>query len=173
MPENLEVKAKLDSLVSALEIAKSLPVSANDILHQTDTYFRTFNGRLKLREELSRAELIFYDRDENDLQRLSRYFIHPVLRPDSLKQELSEALGVIGVVKKKRHLFYCGTTRIHIDEVDGLGAYFELETSLSNDLEAAAATNRSLILQFGIRKENMILHSYIDLLLAGSSLGKV
>lgn len=40
---------------------------------------------------------------------------------------LSESMGILGVVKKIRHLFIVGQTRVHIDQVDGLGNFIELE----------------------------------------------
>lgn len=47
--------------------------------------------------------------------------------PTSLKEVLAGALGVSGSVKKTRYLFLYHQTRIHIDEVVGLGSFVELE----------------------------------------------
>ena len=40
---------------------------------------------------------------------------------------LSLALDVRGVVKKTRYLYMVGQTRVHVDQVDNLGDFMELE----------------------------------------------
>ena len=40
---------------------------------------------------------------------------------------LTDALGMVGQVKKERHLFMVGQTRVHVDTVEGLGHFMELE----------------------------------------------
>lgn len=55
----------------------------------------------------------------------------------SLQAVLSEALGVQGVVKKERRLYMVGQTRVHLDRVEGLGDFLELEVS---DSEARPGT---------------------------------
>jgi hypothetical protein len=44
-----------------------------------------------------------------------------------LRAVLAAAQGERLVVEKTRHLFMVGQTRIHIDEVKGLGSFMELE----------------------------------------------
>ena len=45
----------------------------------------------------------------------------------SVDQLLTAALGVRGQVIKTRTLYIAGQTRIHIDQVQGLGDFLELE----------------------------------------------
>ena len=47
------------------------------------------------------------------------------------QETLGKALGVKGRVKKTRLLYMVGQTRVHVDEVEGLGNFMELEVSLS------------------------------------------
>ena len=44
-----------------------------------------------------------------------------------LQKVLSLALDVRGVVKKTRYLYMVGQTRVHVDQVDNLGDFMELE----------------------------------------------
>ena len=47
------------------------------------------------------------------------------------QETLGKALGVKGRVKKTRLLYMVGQTRVHVDEVEGLGNFMELEVSSS------------------------------------------
>ena len=46
-----------------------------------------------------------------------------------LQVTLSQAMGIKGEVKKTRTLILVGQTRVHIDDVEGLGQFMELEVS--------------------------------------------
>lgn len=45
----------------------------------------------------------------------------------SFQETLRLALGIKGSVNKKRYLYMVGQTRVHVDEVEGLGNFMELE----------------------------------------------
>ena len=93
-----------------------------------DTYFRTRAGRLKLRESsLSGGELIPYLRPDAGGARRSDYRVIPVDDPPGVKALLTELLGVHRVVVKQREIFLAGNVRIHLDRVEGLGTFLELE----------------------------------------------
>ena len=48
----------------------------------------------------------------------------------SMQAALAMALGVKGVVRKRRMLYMIGQTRVHLDHVEGLGDFMELEVQL-------------------------------------------
>lgn len=104
--------------------------------HQRDTFWNTQNGWLKLREVVGdsdsvQAELIGYRRSaESSEARPSDYHIVKIDQPEALKAALDSTLGQIGVVEKQRVLWIWKQTRIHLDEVTGLGSFVELETVL-------------------------------------------
>ena len=129
---NVEIKARVndfDTVQSLVEkIADSGPI---DIL-QEDTFFNCRKGRLKLRKfSDSDGELIYYDRENSSEPTECTYTIVKISEPDAVSKVLGESLGVRGVVQKRRTLFTTGQTRIHLDDVEGLGKFIELEVVLS------------------------------------------
>jgi len=75
-------------------------------------------------------------------------------------------LGVRGVVVKTRHLYLAGQTRIHLDEVAGLGSYMELEVVLrpgQSDAEGQAVAE-ALMASLGIQPGDLLEGAYMDLL---------
>ena len=79
---------------------------------------------------------------------------------------LGAALGVRGVVEKRREVFRLGRTRIHLDEVRGLGSFMEIEVVLE-DGEATAEGERvaeALLAELEIPAAALLAPAYIDLL---------
>ena len=130
MGENVEIKARVEADQFAIlrrraaEMATGEPVA----LHQTDTFFQSRTGRLKLREFADgSAELIFYERPDCEGPKTSTYVRSECQMPSTMKEALSQSNGVLGVVKKNREVFFVGQTRVHLDLVEGLGTFLELE----------------------------------------------
>jgi len=113
-----------------------------------------------------RGELIRYERSDVADARCSRYLIARTTDPEVLKEILSKTLGITGVVRKTRTLYLIGQTRVHIDEVRGLGTFLELEVVLRDaqtETEGKAIAE-SLMCEFGINKQQLIPETYIDLI---------
>ena len=55
----------------------------------------------------------------------------PRLTPETLRESLSLAYGQVGRVRKQRTLFLVGRTRLHLDKVEELGHFLELEIPLA------------------------------------------
>jgi adenylate cyclase class IV len=171
VPRNLELKARCSSLPGAREVARALPASFAGTLLQTDTYFVVPHGRCKLREfGDGKAELICYHRDESGLERWSDYTRVPVSEPVTLRRALSQALGELVTVRKRRDLFLIESARIHIDEVEGLGGFIEFEVTGGEEAERNALMGK-LRGSFQIREEDCFQGSYADLLCALSAHG--
>jgi adenylate cyclase, class 2 len=163
---NLELKASIPSVELARVSARRCGAEFGGVLLQEDTYFRVAHGRLKLREIAGHgSELIYYERPDTSLERWSNYSTVAVTEPVGLKEQLSSALGVRVVVKKKRELFLLGGTRIHLDDVEGLGTFLEFEIPVRDELEAFSQMN-FLRAQFGIDDGSIFTPSYSDLILA-------
>jgi len=165
MGTNIEIKARLRDPVGVRSRAEGLSDAPLEILRQEDTYYRVDRGRLKLRDfGNGRGELIYYERGRSLEPRSSCYRIVPTDEPEALRQVLAQALGVRGVVRKVRHLYLAGRTRIHLDEVEGLGPFLELEVVLGseNSEEEGGRIARQLMDALGVRSADLLDRSYID-----------
>jgi predicted adenylyl cyclase CyaB len=138
-------------------------------LVQEDTFFNVSTGRLKLRVfDTARGELIQYHREDAAFPKESNYICVPLKNPDLLKSALANAIGVRAVVRKQRHLYMVGQTRIHFDEVEGLGKFIELEVVLRphETRETGIVVIENLMAKLGILKRDLIEGAYVDLLLS-------
>src|SRR4051794_30182631 len=125
---NVELKARDPDPERSLERCVALGAEDRGELRQRDTYFAARRGRLKLREqEPGAAELIAYGGADAGEAGESRYRIAPVREPQALREALDAALGTVVVVDKRRRLLLWEGVRIHLDRVEGLGAFVELE----------------------------------------------
>ncbi|KAM6424701.1 adenylate cyclase CyaB-like [Rhynochetos jubatus] len=131
-------------------------------------------GRLKLRRTPDgRGELIFYERPDAAGPRLSCFRITPTDDPDGLEAVLARALGVLGAVRKRRLLYLVGQTRVHLDSVEGLGDFLELEVVLAEgqSAEDGERVARGLMERLGVREDDLVAGAYLDLLLAEGQAG--
>jgi predicted adenylyl cyclase CyaB len=167
MPANIEIKARIRDFAALQERAAALSDTPVEVIPQEDTFFRVPKGRLKLRQLApDRAQLVYYERPDRDGPKRSDYHIFETGDPQALKTALSLALGVRGVVRKTRFLYLAGQTRIHLDDVEGLGYFMELEVVLrpgQTDAEGQAVA-RDLMTRLGVREEDLLEGAYMDLL---------
>ena len=114
MPGNIEIKARIDSVEALLPRALQVTGEEPAVIDQDDIFFAVPRGRLKLRQFTDgRAELIHCHRADN-------------------AAALARACGLRGRVRKRRWLSMAGATRSHLDRVEGLGDFIELEVVLSD-----------------------------------------
>ena len=168
---NVELKALDPDPARSLAVCRDLGAEDRGIMRQRDTYFRARAGRLKLREEEpGGAVLIQYDRPDAAAARESRYRLTPVSEPDALRASLDAALGTLVVVDKERHLLVWTGVRIHLDRVQGLGRFVELEgvAPPESDLAPERARVDELREALGIRE--LLTDSYSDRLLGPDAL---
>jgi len=167
MARNIEIKARIASIDVLLPAVLAVATAGPSEIHQDDSFFHCANGRLKLRDfGDGRGELIFYQRADQAGPKTSHYVVTPTPDPAGLRSALHQAWGETGRVRKRRTLVLAGRTRIHLDEVEGLGAFLELEVVLA-DGEAAEAGEReahALMRQLGIAPADLVEGAYVDLL---------
>ncbi|XP_071187704.1 uncharacterized protein [Salvelinus alpinus] len=190
MPSNVEIKARVSNATRLAERASQLSQSEGTVIRQQDTFFNCSTGRLKLRNLMQdgSGQLIFYERPDCDGPKVSNYSLSTTqdpegLRvssyynttvattqdPEGLRTVLADSLGVKGEVRKERRLFLVGQTRVHLDSVEGLGHYMELEVVLREDQrpEEGEVIARSLMKELGVGDDSLVTGAYVDLLLEG------
>jgi homotetrameric cytidine deaminase len=164
---NIELKARDPQPERTLAAALGHGAEDRGVLHQRDTYFRTTEGRLKLREEDGRATLIAYARADEATARLSAYHLADVSDPAATTAALNAALGSTVTVTKARRLLLWQGVRIHLDDVAGLGTWVELEAVAPprSDLTAEHAQVAELREVLQIDEERISRRGYAALLL--------
>jgi homotetrameric cytidine deaminase len=173
---NIELKARDPQPGRTLELALALGAEDRGEIAQRDTYFAGARGRLKLREQQPAAaggaaapdaELIQYRRADSATARESDYRRVPAADAPALREALEAAYGTLVVVEKRRRLLVHENVRIHVDEVEGLGSFVELEAVTGPDADPAAERDRveRLRQKLEIRDDALVPQSYSDLLL--------
>lgn len=171
MARHIKIKARVKDVESMQKRVERIAGTHPVILRQEDICFhcRWTGQKLRLRIE--------NDRGGKLIQHFSGYLNHPatsfcqiVEEPEveELKKIFGEEFGVRGIVKKQRKLYVRGNARIHLDKVDDLGDFIELELEglqtlglFNQNLDAQKA---ELMRELGISQEDLVYFSYIDLL---------
>jgi len=167
MLRNIEIKARIDNVETLIAKAAALADEGPIEIAQDDTFFRCDSGRLKLRAfSDGTGELIYYRRSNQLGPKESFYRLSPTAAPDSLRESLSSAYGQVGRVRKHRVLFLVGRTRVHIDKVEHLGSFLELEVVLADDetSDAGIREARELMGNFDVKPDQLIEDAYVDLI---------
>jgi len=169
---NVEIKAACSDPDRIRSVLRRHNADFRGTDHQTDTYFKIPAGRLKLREGNIENALIFYNRPNQPGPKTAHVSLCP-LHPDSkLKDLLTNALGILTTVRKQREIYFIQNVKFHIDSVDGLGSFVEIE-SIGSD--SAIGTEKLLdqckkyLELFAIADEDLIDCSYSDMLLRTDS----
>jgi homotetrameric cytidine deaminase len=165
---NIEIKARDPQPGHTLDLALALGAEDRGEISQRDTYFARARGRLKLREqEPGDDELIQYLRSDEREARTSNYRRVPAGAAEALREALDAAYGTLVVVEKRRRLLLHDGVRIHLDDVEGLGNYMELEAVASDgaDLDQEHVKVARLRTELEIGDDALVGQSYSDLLL--------
>lgn len=164
---NVEFKARCNDADKVRKILKKYNADFKGEDHQIDTYFESKNGRLKLREGSIENNLIHYERDDQKGPKQSKVTLLTTQPKSALKEILTKAIGIKVVVDKKREIYFINNVKFHIDQVEGLGNFVEVEAididgTLGNK-KLAEQCNKYLK-EFGIAEDQLISNSYSDML---------
>ncbi len=167
--KNVEIKAHCKALEPLAALLRAESADYKGLDHQIDTYFNVPNGRLKLREGNIEHALIHYHRNNQAAAKLSDiHYYQPTEKGSDLKATLQAALGIKVVVDKQRHIYFVDNVKFHLDQVQGLGTFVEIEaidhkgTCSIEQLQAQCTHYQAFL---GIAPEDLIACSYSDLLL--------
>ena len=167
MARNIEIKARIENIDALAAKVAGMADQGPIEIFQDDTFFTCPNVRMKLRTfSADKAELIFYQRPNQAGPKESVYSISPITSPDKTREVLSQAYGQTGRVRKHRTLFIIGRTRVHLDRVEGLGEFMELEVVLAENesTESGVIAANELLHKLGISPDALIEEAYVDLL---------
>jgi len=162
--KNIEIKAKIANYKKIVDLVEHICPEPPEIENQVDTFFNAPRGRLKLRETARNSVLIYYDRPDAYQPKFSDIIVSTIENPKTLKKVLSKSIGIRGIVEKNRKLYKYEQTRIHLDNVKGLGRFIELEVVLKknqpkHDGEKIA---HDLMHNLEIHRKDLIKVAYID-----------
>jgi predicted adenylyl cyclase CyaB len=171
---NVEIKAAVADLSRVARALDALGAGPPTELVQEDTFFEGARGRLKLRRlSPTSGELIHYHRPDVAGPKTSEYTLVATTEPDRLRDALAAAYGVAGTVCKRRIVRMVGRTRLHLDEVAGLGTFVELEVVLDDGESAqdGVAEAHRLLAALGIPADALVAGAYVDLLAGAPKVG--
>jgi len=165
---NVEIKAKCNDPQIIREILSERNAIFKGTDNQKDTYFKVNNGRMKMREGNIEYSLVYYNREDISGPKKSDVLYYHPRKEDLIKKQLEKAIGTLVVVDKKREIYYIDNIKFHIDEVENLGSFVEIEAidkTGNIGLETLYKQCKQYLELFKIKSENLLNNSYSDMLL--------
>lgn len=130
--QNIEYKSELRDIGLARGVCEHRGATRVGAFRQVDIYYKVSDGRLKRREtgsaEGRRVEYIFYHRADRLRPTLSHFTIYD--ERAALERWGERGLVEWLTVRKTREVWLYKNVRIHLDDVEGLGRFFELEAQV-------------------------------------------
>jgi adenylate cyclase, class 2 len=164
---NVEIKARCQHPDRVRNVLHSRQARFAGLDHQVDTYFCLREGRLKLREGNIENSLISYRRGNQATPKTSDVLLYAVTPNSGLKEILSRVFGVLAVVDKQREIYYVDNIKFHIDTVEELGSFVEIEAAGDEQSDQASLLEqcRDYMRQFAVAEQDLIAESYSDMVL--------
>ncbi len=167
MPINIEIKAACAHQEKIKRILEDKQAIFKGIDHQIDTYFMVSKGRLKLREGTIENHLIHYHRADQAGPKQSTVTLFKTDPDSTLKQILTESVGTKVVVDKLRAIYFIDNVKFHLDSVQGLGQFVEIEaidTDGTISISQLQEQCEYYMQLFDIQSEDLLTESYSDML---------
>ncbi|MBI4919457.1 class IV adenylate cyclase [archaeon] len=165
---NIEIKARSENNEHIRNVLQYNKADFVGLDHQIDTYFKAHFGRLKLREGNIENQLIHYDREDKEGPKQSNVTLYKSTPGSSLKEILTKTLGILVVVDKKREIYFIDNVKFHLDNVQNLGTFVEIEA-----IDKTGEIGKDKLLEqcnyymnlFNVHQKDLLSVSYSDLLL--------
>lgn len=165
MAINLELKIKTKSNDELVEHILDSDGRFIKTLIQKDIYYKFSKGLLKLRKVNEQYELIKYNRNEEKGERWSDYSLL-FLNGENVEEYLQDLFEIETIVEKERKLYLYKNTRIHLDDVQNLGQFLELETVVKDITKDEAIEEFDNVVRFlNLDISSQLKMSYRDLML--------
>ncbi len=163
----IEFKARCANHARIREILKQKSARFLGEDHQVDTYFHVPRGRLKLRQGKIENSLVFYSRPNQAGPKQSDVALATVPADSDVLPVLRKALGVMVAVDKRREIYFVDNVKIHLDRVENLGEFVEVE-AIGSEAQVVKLREQceAFLLEFGIRESDLLEGSYSDMLMA-------
>lgn len=163
--QNVEHKCELrDAALARLALTR-LGATRVGVTRQHDTYFRVPDGRLKKRESHGEpTEYVFYHRPDRVKPKLSHFTIYT--ESEALSRFGTRPLPVWVTVDKAREIWVYKNAQMHLDEVDGLGSFFEVQALVSPAMHVGRCHEliREVLAALGPSVSESIATSYADMI---------
>ncbi|HHH52666.1 MAG TPA: CYTH domain-containing protein [Bacteroidetes bacterium] len=166
--KNVEIKAKCFEPEKVEKVLLENGADYKGLDHQTDTYFNVRTGRLKMRQGNIEKSLIYYDRPNRKGPKQSTFNLYKSDNLEELKPLLESSLGIMVEVKKHRKIFFIDYVKFHIDEVEGLGSFVEIEAGDLDNTKSVTELREKCdyyMRLLEIKEENLVNISYSDMLM--------
>ena len=166
MYKDYTIKAKIDSGKEMEKALAQLNSKFIGIDLQTDTYFETSHGKLKLRQGTIENLITHYERipdGEAEKTNVYRYDVNPT---EEEIEKLKSSHRVIGIVEKERKIYFIDHIKIHLDKLENEEEYIELEAiDRLNQYSHEELKRQCLDVKerLGIRESDIVQTGYLKL----------
>ena len=164
MYKDYTLKARVSSQNLLEGELKKLNARFLGVDHQTDTYFQTSIGKLKLRQGTIENLITHYERTfDNGVEKTTvhRYDVNPT---EAEVEKLKDSHKQIGTVIKERKIYFIDHLKIHLDKLQNGEEFIEIEAiDRHNEFSDEELKNQCMALKdkLGIRESEMVKTGYL------------
>ncbi len=161
--KDFTLKAKLKDFDATELLIKNMPSEFIGTDYQTDYYFETSKGKLKLRKGTIENLITHYERVvEAGMERtvVYRYDINP--REEQIN-DLANNYKKTGTTKKERKIYLVDNIKIHLDKLPNGDEFIEIETiDVDNKFSSEELKTQCLKIKYllGIKDEELLSTGY-------------
>jgi adenylate cyclase, class 2 len=162
--KDFTLKATVRDVPKIKSLLNSADANFIGVDDQKDTYFKVARGKLKLRQGIIENLITHYERiQEGGVEKTIVYQYDRDPRDEQIRALFLKYI-VVGVVEKRREIFFIGNVKIHLDTTPDNRNFIEIEAIDYNDAMSNESL-RSLCVGFKekleIKDEDLIKTGYL------------